>query len=202
MHYSRHTLTLITFLLASQVQAQIDDTNLTLTFSSADAFIRGLKSLSFSVREDSEPLYQHCFNLADVFGNANSTRHKEYTTNNSDQYDPQANYTTFTYKQLNTTGLGIGKNAVRLVKVWPWEDCREDEHYHWYGFSCQDNVTEFGIRGGAKSFSIVDRAKSNEDEGHCWTWAIDGRRSAASTSFKGCFVAMMVAVLSAVILVL
>lgn len=147
------------------------------------------------------PPYQTCFNLADVFGNVSTVW--DYTIKNAQNYNPQANFTTLTYKQLNTSGLSIGQDAARLVKVWPWADCREDEKLLWYGFSCQDNGTDYGIPGGIKSFSILDRAVSdNEDQGHCWTWAIDGRRSAASTNFKGCFAAMTAAVTSAIFLAL
>ncbi|KAG9513540.1 hypothetical protein KCV07_g8737, partial [Aureobasidium melanogenum] len=180
MHYSRGTLTLLTLLLAFQVQAQIDGTNLTLAFSALESRIWGDNSPSFSMWERPKPPYQTCFNLADVF----------------------ANFTTLSYKQLNGTGLAIGKDAARLVKVWPLKDCRESESLPWYGFSCQDNGTSYDIPDGIQSFSILDRAVSgNEEQGHCWTWAIDGR-SAASTNFKGCFAAMTAAMLSAIVLVL
>ncbi|KAH0024571.1 hypothetical protein KCU78_g5031, partial [Aureobasidium melanogenum] len=200
MHYSRGTLTLLTLLLASQVQAQIDGTNLTLAFSALESRIWGDNSPSFSMWERPKPPYQTCFNLADVFGNTSSFW--DYTIEHAEKYNPQANFTTLSYKQLNGTGLAIGEDAARLVKVWPLKDCRESESLPWYGFSCQDNGTSYDIPDGIQSFSILDRAVSgNEEQGHCWTWAIDGR-SAASTTFKGCFAAMTAAVLSAIVLVL
>ncbi|KAG9942448.1 hypothetical protein KCU85_g9217, partial [Aureobasidium melanogenum] len=166
--------------LEVQAQTEYSDTNLTLTFTALDAHIWGNHSPSFSMWERPKPPYQTCFNLADVFGN----------------------FTSFTYKQLNGTDPEVGKTASRLVKIWPLEDRRESDGLPWYGFSCQDNGTAFGIPGGIKSFFIMDRAApNNEDQDHCWIWARDGR-SAASTNFKGCFAAMTAAVLSAIILVL
>ncbi|KAH0366718.1 hypothetical protein KCU65_g5152, partial [Aureobasidium melanogenum] len=202
MHYSCSILALSTLLLVSQVQAQTEysDTNLTLTFTALDAGIWGNHSLSFSMWERPKPPYQTCFNLADVFGNVSSLW--DYTIQNAAYYNPKGNFTSFTYKQLNRTNPEVGKTAARLVKIWPLEDCRETDGSPWYGFSCQDNGTEFGIPGGIKSFSIMDRAApDNEDQGHCWTWARDGR-SAASTNFKGCFAAMTAAVLPAIFLAL
>ncbi|KAH0016938.1 hypothetical protein KCU78_g7691, partial [Aureobasidium melanogenum] len=200
MHYSRGILTLLTLLLASQVQAQIDGTNLTLAFSALESRIWGDNSPSFSMWGRPKPPYQTCFNLADVFGNTSSFW--DYTIEHAGNHNPQANFTTLSYKQLNGTGLAIGKDAARLVKVWPLKDCLESENLPWYGFSCQDNGTSYDIPDGIMSFSVLDRAVSgNEDQGHCWTWAIDGR-SAASTNFKGCFAAMTAALLSAMFLAL
>ncbi|KAH0337173.1 hypothetical protein KCU81_g8190, partial [Aureobasidium melanogenum] len=202
MHYSCSVLVLLTLLLVSQLQAQTEysDTNMTLTSTALDAHIWGNHSPSFSMWERPKPPYQTCFNLADVFGNVSSPW--DYTTENAAYYNLKGNFTSFTYKQLNRTDPEVGKTAARLVKIWPLEDCRESDGLPWYGFSCQDNGTAFGIPGGIKSFSIMDRAApNNEDQDHCWTWARDGH-SAASTNFKGCFAAMTVAVLSAIILVL
>ncbi|CAD0096777.1 unnamed protein product [Aureobasidium vineae] len=169
---SRHSiLALLSLLLVSQVQAQSEPIPSTGT----------------------------CSNLTDVFGN--SSHSWPCVVENAEQCSPQNNYTTLFYKQLNETGLAVGKDAARIVKVWPYESCRETDASPWYGFSCQSNGSMYNIPAGIKSLSVVDRWHSNnEDEGHCWTLAEDGRTSAASTTFQGYFAAMMAAILTGVIL--
>ncbi|KAI4729175.1 hypothetical protein E4T49_02976 [Aureobasidium sp. EXF-10728] len=198
---SRHSiLALVTLLFVSQARAQNEDHNLTLTFTSFDQSHVGT-NISFSMWDRPTPSTGTCFNLTDVFGNASHIW--PYVVENAEQFSPQNNYTTFYYKQLNETGLAIGKDAARVVKMWPYEDCRETDASPWYGFSCQSNGSMYNIPAGIKSFSVVDRWHSNnEDEGHCWTLAEDGHSSAASTNFQGCFVAMMAAALAGLFLVM
>ncbi|CAD0113315.1 unnamed protein product [Aureobasidium uvarum] len=97
----------------------------------------------------------------------------------------------------DASGMGTGKNAARTVEVFPGEDCRETDGLSWYEFSCQNADGEtYVVPGGVKSFSIVSRAESAGQD-HCWVLAKQG---AASTTFKGCFAAVVAAALTGTLL--
>lgn len=170
---------------------------MTLGFSANDG--KGLVNFSTSVT----PASITCFNLADVFA-SNASSEQSYTVFNAQDFSSQANYTSLFYQQLNESingdgsGIGTGKDAARVVEVFPGEDCREIDGLAWFGFSCQNADGElYVIPGGVKSFSIVSKAES-VNKGKCWVHAEYG--GAASTIFKGCFVAVMAAAFSGLLL--
>ncbi|KAG9661722.1 hypothetical protein KCU64_g2391, partial [Aureobasidium melanogenum] len=196
MNFHQAILSLLPLLLAPQVEAQSSIQNLTLGFSAND----GKGNVTFSTSE--APSSVTCFNLAEIFA-SNASSERSYTVSNTQDFNPQTNYTSLFYQQLNesingdASGVGTGKDAARVVEVFPEEDCREADGLSWYGFSCQNAEGEtYVVPGGVKSFSVVSRADSaNQD--HCWVLAKQG---AASTSFKGCFAAVMAAAFSGLFL--
>ncbi|KAG9660492.1 hypothetical protein KCU95_g3399, partial [Aureobasidium melanogenum] len=197
MYFNQGILTLLPLLLVSQVQAQSSSQNLTLGFSANDG--KGLVNFSTSVT----PASITCFNLADVFA-SNASSEQSYTVSNAQDFSSQANYTSLFYQQLNESingdgsGIGTGKDAARVVEVFPGEDCREIDGLAWFGFSCQNADGElYVIPGGVKSFSIVSKAES-VNKGKCWVHAEYG--GTGSTIFKGCFVAVMAAAFSGLLL--
>jgi hypothetical protein len=141
-----------------------------------------------------------CFNIADVFGNTTKRHFWDYTLGNAEGYNPNTTWTTMTYRQLNQSHPKVGKDAARLVKIHATEDCDDEAYLPWYGYSCQDAGSYYIFSEGIKSFSVLDRGYYDyEDPGHCWVDAEHGK-SAASTNFQGCLVALMAASLVGMLL--
>ena len=142
-----------------------------------------------------------CFNLAEVFGTTNTSVRQAWSYNvNKDTFDPNATYTSITYRQLSEANPKVGEEADRLVKFFMLDDCSESAYYSWHGFSCQDAGSFYTLPRGIRSFSVLDREQYNyEDQGHCWVNAELGS-SAASTNFKGCLAAVMAASVAGMLL--
>jgi hypothetical protein len=164
----------------------------TLTFSNGHDVAP--KNISFSMWDRPTGLLNStCFNIADVFGNTSKPQFWDYTLGNVQDYNPNTTWSTMTYRQLNQSNPKVGKDAARLVKIHATEDCVEESYQPWYGFSCQDTGSYHVFVAGIRSFSVLDRGQYDyEDAGHCWVDAELGK-SAASTNFKGCLVALMAA---------
>ncbi|KAI5203619.1 hypothetical protein E4T39_04070 [Aureobasidium subglaciale] len=196
-------LSLLAVLVATIAQAQSSVETLTLSFAADDY----LANVTFVTPV--APVDITCFNLADIFavGGTNTSNTASYTVLGEEKFNAQINYTSLWYQQLNTSingdskGVGDGKEAARVVEVFPGKNCREINGLPWYGFGCQSRDGErYDIPGGIQSFSLVRRADSVM-QSKCWEKAEHGQQGAASTTFKGCFTAVMAAVFVSMLLV-
>ncbi|KAI5250189.1 hypothetical protein E4T43_00129 [Aureobasidium subglaciale] len=199
--YGRLSFLALTVATIAQAQSSIEQ--LTLSFAADDY----LANVTFETLV--APVDITCFNLVDVFavdGNNNSNT-ADYTVLGVEKFNAQVNYTSVWYQQVNASingnskGVGDGKEAARVVEVFPGKNCREINGSPWYGFGCQSRGGErYEIPGGIQSFSLVRRANSVM-QSKCWEKAEYGEEGAASTTFKGCFTAVVAAVLVSMLLV-
>ncbi|KAK2827826.1 hypothetical protein FQN49_007301 [Arthroderma sp. PD_2] len=146
-----------------------------------------------------------CFNVTDIFSQPNKTGFQNATQEvhninqpngiywllqNQENFDPQSNYSSVWYEQVNKTGEAVaGREGSWVLFFYPFPNCEQvggdglnEDEYPWFETSCQT------MPGGQcrtvphpiKSFAILSAAGYNQVHKPCETWAFKG----AATSLK------------------
>lgn len=151
------------------------------------------------------PVSGHCFSIAELFG-GNSTRgfinqtHNlgrswssrkgedagiRWKVENSESYDPKANYSSILYHQndgINLQDRDPEDYSYRTVFLYGSDDCRDvdtspaDAFDTWFGLNCwsSDEGDCRDIYYGVGSFSMQAAPSNEERERTCWSFAENG----------------------------
>ncbi|KAF2276849.1 uncharacterized protein EI97DRAFT_397817 [Westerdykella ornata] len=224
------SLALTSFPLGIHAQVVTSNQNLTLRFFQSDQqdscdYANSNRALTFTT--SSIPVLGQCFDFVDLFsGNAtqgfiNQTRNQgqnawgeagiHWQLENTDTFDPQANYSRVLYRQHitnpTTDEQKPGHYADRQVTIYGGPKCTEADPnsnttlFPWYGFSCWSEdkgscgtlpykIASFYIRAGKDE-------QSQGRMGTCWVFAECGAATSlllSSRAMVGAFISASLAI--------